>query len=59
MFNKITFKEAITNKDIEVLDNSALSLCMDHKIPIIVFNLNREDNIQKAVSGEILGTQIS
>lgn len=59
MFSAINFKNAITNKDIEVLDNSALSLCMDHKIPIIVFNLNREDNIQKAVSGEKIGTLIS
>lgn len=58
-FDNLTFAEAITNKDIEVLDNSALSLCMDHKIPIMVFDLNIEDNIQKAVSGELVGTLIS
>lgn len=58
-FEKIDFKEAITNKEIEILDNSALSLCMDHKIPIIVFDLNKEDNVQKAVSGEKIGTLIS
>ncbi len=56
---KLTLKEALTNKDIEVLDNSALSLCMDHKIPILVFDLNREGNIERAVSGEKLGTLIS
>lgn len=55
----LTFKEAITDKQIEILDNSALSLCMDHKIPILVFNLNQEDNIQKAVAGEKIGTLIS
>lgn len=58
-FETLTYKQAITEKDIEILDNSALSLCMDHKIPILVFNLNREDNIQRAVSGEKIGTQIS
>lgn len=58
-FEELTFKETITNSEIEVLDNSALSLCMDHKIPIIVFDLNREDNIKKAVSGEKIGTLIS
>ncbi len=58
-FDTITFKQAITEKDIEILDNSALSLCMDHKIPILVFGLNKEGNIEKAVSGEKLGTLIS
>lgn len=58
-FIHLTLKEALTNKNIEVLDNSALSLCMDHKIPILVFDLNREGNIQKAVSGETIGTLIS
>lgn len=55
----LTFKEAITDRQIEIFDNSALSLCMDHKIPIMVFNLNQEDNIQKAVAGEKIGTLIS
>lgn len=59
MFDKISFADAIRDKQIEVLDNSALSLCMDHKIPILVFNLNKEGNIQKAVDGEKIGTLIS
>ena len=58
-FETLTFKEAITEKDIEILDNSALSLCMDHKIPILVFDLNKEGNIERAVSGEKIGTLIS
>ncbi len=58
-FEKISFKEALTNRDIEIMDNSAISLCMDHKIPIIVFDLARESNIQKAVSGEQIGTLIT
>jgi len=58
-FESLTFKQALTEKDIEILDNSALSLCMDHKIPVLVFDLNREDNIQRAVAGEKIGTLIS
>src|SRR3989344_4811888 len=58
-FESLTFKQALTEKDIEILDNSALSLCMDHKIPVLVFDLNREGNIERAVSGEKIGTLIS
>ena len=56
--DSISFKEALTEKDIEILDNSALSLCMDHKIPILVFDLNKEGNIERATMGEKLGTLI-
>ena len=58
-FENLTFSQAIKDKQIEVLDNSALSLCMDHKIPVIVFNLLSEGNIEKAVSGQKIGTLIS
>src|SRR3989344_1420979 len=58
-FDTLTYKQAITEKDILILDNSALSMCMDHKIPILVFDLNRKGNIERAVSGEKIGTLIS
>ncbi|MEX2028802.1 MAG: UMP kinase [Candidatus Curtissbacteria bacterium] len=58
-FEHLTFNEAIADKEIEIMDNSALSLCMDHHIPIMIFDIAREDNIQKAVSGEKIGTLIS
>lgn len=58
-FDSISFKDAIVEKDIEILDNNALSLCMDNKIPILVFDLNVEGNIEKAVNGEKIGTLIS
>src|SRR3989344_5443884 len=47
-FETLSLKQALTDKQIEVMDNSALSLCMDHNIPILVFDLNKEGNIQKA-----------
>lgn len=58
-FSSLTFAEAIASKDIEIMDNSALSLAMDNKIPIIVFDLAKEGNIEKAVEGVKLGTLIS
>ncbi len=58
-YDELSFKEAITNKEIEIMDNSALSLCMDNSIPILVFDLNKEDNIKRAVNGEKIGTMIS
>ena len=54
----LTFTQAIADKEIEIMDNSALSLCMDHKIPILVFDLAKEDNIARAILGEKLGTLI-
>lgn len=58
-FEAISYADAIKDQQIEVLDNSALSMCMDHNIPIIVFNLSVEGNIEKAISGEKIGTLIS
>lgn len=58
-FEALTFEEAIKDKQIDILDNSALSLCMDHSIKVLVFNLNKENNIKKAVEGEKIGTLIS
>ncbi len=58
-YKTLSFKEALTEKEIQVMDNSALSLCMDHNIPIRVFNISQEDNIQKAAQGEEIGTLIS
>lgn len=55
----LTFKQAITEKEIEIMDNSALSLSMDNKIPILVFDLTLEGNIAKAVTGAQFGTLIS
>ena len=55
----LTFKQALTDKQIEVLDNNAISLCMEHNIPILVFDLGKEGNIEKAVSGQKIGTLIS
>ncbi|NLO88905.1 MAG: UMP kinase [Clostridia bacterium] len=46
----------VLNKGLKVMDATAASLCMDNKIPIIVFNLREEGNILKVVFGEEIGT---
>ncbi|HNX92238.1 MAG TPA: UMP kinase [Syntrophomonas sp.] len=48
----------ILNQGLAVMDSTAASLCMDNKIPIIVFNLTVEGNILKAVMGENIGTYV-
>lgn len=58
MFDHLSYIEAL-NLGLKVMDSTALSLCMDNHLPIIVFNLGGEGNIAKAVCGERIGTLIS
>ena len=52
---EITYLE-ILNKKLNVMDTTATSLCMDNNIPIIVFDINKKDNLKKIISGENIGT---
>jgi uridylate kinase len=54
---EITHKEALT-RGLEVMDSTAFALCMDNKLPIIVFNMAGGGNIDKIVSGEKVGTLV-
>ena len=56
-FHKISYIDVL-NKGLGVMDSTATSLCMDNDIPIIVFNLNKQGNIMRAVMGEIVGTYV-
>jgi len=56
-FDHLTYLEAL-NMRLQVMDTTALSLCMDNKLPIIVFNLQAERSIERAISGEVIGTLI-
>lgn len=56
-FKELTYIEML-NRGLGVMDATAASLCMDNKIPLIVFDLNQEGNIKKAVFGEKIGTYI-
>jgi uridylate kinase len=55
---RITHREAI-EKRLGVMDSTALSLCMDNDLPIHVFNLDDERNIERIVSGDVVGTVVS
>lgn len=49
----------VLKKGLKVMDATAVSLCMDNKLPIVVFNLNKVGNIKRAVLGEKIGTIVS
>ena len=55
---QITHREAI-ERGLKVMDTTALSLCMDNDLPIYVFNMNDETNIDRIVSGERVGTLVT
>jgi len=57
-FDHLTYLEAL-NKRLEVMDPTALSLCMENKLPIIVFDLQAECSIEQVITGEPIGTLIT
>lgn len=57
-FNEITYQQVL-EKQLKVMDASAISLCMDNNLPIIVFNMREPGNIRRVVLGEIgVGTRV-
>src|ERR1039458_4266233 len=56
-FKDLTYIEAI-NKQLRVMDTTALTLCMENKLPLVVFDLHRPGNIRRAVMGEPIGTVV-
>ncbi len=57
-FDKLTHLEALDMR-LEVMDATALSLCMENKLPIIVFNLQAPRSIERVIVGEPIGTTVS
>jgi len=58
-YDKVTYQEVL-EKQLKVMDASAISLCMDNNLPIMVFNMRRSENIVKAVCGDLsIGTLVS
>lgn len=57
-FKRLKYLDVL-KKGLKVMDATAVSLCMDNKLPIIVFNLNKEGNIKRVVMGEKIGTVVS
>jgi uridylate kinase len=55
---RVTYIEVL-NRGLQVMDATAISLCMDNKLPIVVFDLNRSGNIKRIVLGETVGSIVS
>jgi len=57
-YNSISFLEALRRR-LKVMDSTAFSLCLDNRMPILVFSMQEEGSIRKAVCGEEIGTIVS
>lgn len=57
-YEKLSFQEAY-EKNLNIMDMTAFTLCMENKLPIIVFDMNRKGNLLKIVKGDKAGTLIS
>ena len=56
-FDTISFQDCIT-QNLKVMDMTAFTLCMENKLPIIVFDMNKEGNLLKVVQGDGIGTLV-
>lgn len=56
-YDELTYLDVL-EKRLKVMDATAISLCMDHRIPIIVFNLKKKGNIRRVILGEKVGTKV-
>ncbi len=55
LLKEVSYLEAI-NKDLKVMDHTALTLCLENKLPIIVFNIKEKGNLKKIIMGEKVGS---
>jgi uridylate kinase len=58
MFDQISYMDVL-KKGLQVMDSTAISLCKDNNLPIIIFNLNRSGNIKRVLTGEKIGSLVS
>jgi len=56
-FDRLTYIEVL-QRNLKVMDSTAISMCMDNRLPIVVFNLLKPGNIKRAVMGEPIGTWV-
>ena len=57
-YESLTYMEMLQN-NLQVIDSTASSFCMDNNIPLVVFSITEDGNIKRAVSGETIGTTIT
>jgi len=57
-FDRISYQQVL-EQGLRVMDATAISLCMDNKLPIVVFNLRTPGNIKRAIAGEAIGSLVT
>ncbi len=57
IFHRITYTEVLT-RDLKVMDSTAVSMCRDNNLPLIVFNIEKKGNIRNVVFGKAIGTVV-
>ena len=57
-YDRLSYEEAIV-KNLKVMDGTAMSMCRDHAIPVIVFDMFQEGNLERVVRGEDIGTVVT
>lgn len=55
IFKELTYQEVL-EKNLRIMDLTAITLCQENKLPILVFNMNKKDNLKKLLSGQKVGT---
>src|SRR5438445_278799 len=58
MFDNISYMD-VTKRGLKVMDSTAIALCKDNNLPIVIFNLNRHGNIKRVLTGEKIGSLVS
>ena len=56
-FEELTYLD-ILNRGLKVMDSTAISLCMDNRLPLVVFNVGTAGNLMRVVKGEAVGTTV-
>ena len=56
-FTELTYIDLL-NKGLKVMDSTSVSLCMDNKLPMVIFNVQQKDNIKRVLLGEKIGTTV-
>jgi uridylate kinase len=57
-FENISFEDVLT-RQLKVMDSTAFAMCLDNKMPLIVFDMNKAGNLKKIINGEKIGTLVS
>jgi len=56
-FSNLSYIEVL-NKGLKVMDSTSVSLCMDNKLPMVIFNVFEKHSIKRAILGEAIGTTV-